>query len=922
MIGRQLGHFEITQHLGAGGMGVVYLARDLRLDRTVALKLPTDARSDSAVRRRFRKEAQALSRLNHPNIAVIYDLDQQDGQDFLVMEFVRGRTLAEVVTGGPLAWAEVARLGTQLCDALVAAHGEGVIHLDLKPRNLMVTDDGRLKILDFGLARLRARGSALTETGIAAQPCGTPPYMSPEQLTGHCVDHRADLYAAGATLYELATGHPLFESHRGLDIYGAILAEPPLPPSQLNPAVSPALERVLLTALRKSPDARQASAADLRAELRACLDQASVGRPFRLTRRAALVMAGALTVAAGAGSLWWLWTPPTVFRERDWVLLGDVQNQAADDVMALTVREALAIALQQSRFVNVVSRDRVVDALRRMELSTETTVDEAIGLDLAQRNGIRVLVAGTISRSGAVTRITIKTFDVSVGELLFALSEEFRRPEDLFDRVDALARRLRESLGESISRIAQTSAPLAQVTTRSFDALRHYSRAVEARARGDYDAEEVPLESAIVLDPDFAMAHLKLAEYYLDIGGDGRRAIEHFEAAFARRDRVTERERHFIAGAYFASHEHYEKARDSLRVLTNLYPDDPEFRYHLALAHYALEELEEGVAELREAVRVTPHSLRAVGSLVLFLARDGKPAAALEICESARREDHLAPYLEWGRGLSLLGSGRPADARAAFARLRDGGSYYGLLGRLQQARVSLYEGRLVLARRELHDAVEAIGRDSNQALEIAGRLLYARALALAGEGTGARAQAAAARTLTDAAAPRVVEIRTTGTAFVEAGDLTNARERLDAIHRLDRANPTSLTEGSRLLLEGQIAHAEGDFERAGTLARESANSRRWYECWKCLAQASDGLQDWPRAAEAWTRVLRYSGQLLQDGVPADLGLAHVGLARAFERMGQIESARAHARTARAQWSAATSPLKEMLDSLGHLARPG
>ena len=922
MIGRQLGHFQITQQLGAGGMGVVYLARDLRLDRTVALKLPTDARSDDAVRRRFRREAQALSRLNHPNIAVIYDLDQQDGQDFLVMEFVRGRTLAEIVTGGPLEPAEAVRLGIQLCEALVAAHGEGVVHLDLKPRNLMVTGDGRLKVLDFGLARLRARDSALTETASAARPCGTPPYMPPEQLTGHYLDHRADLYSVGATLYELVTGQPLFQNRKGLAIYEAILSEPPVPPSHLNWAVSPALERVLLTALQKSPDARQASAADLLNDLRGCLDQGSVGRPFRLTRRAALVIAGAVAATAGAGSVWWLSSPPTVFRERDWVLLGDLHNQAGDEMMALTVREALSIALQQSQFVNVVSRERVVDALRRMERFPETTVDEAIGLDLAQRNGIRVLVAGTISRSGEIRRITIKTIDVSRNGLLFALTEELRRPEDLFDRVDALARRLRENLGESMSGIASTSVPLAQVTTRSFDALRHYSRAVEARARGDYDAEEVPLKSAIVLDPDFAMAHLKLAEYYLDVGGDGSLAIEHFEAAFAQRDRVTERERHFIAGAYFAAQEQYEKARDSFRILTNLYPDDPDFRYHLALAHYALEELEEGVAELREAVRVNPHSLRAVGSLVLFLARDGKPEAALDVCKSVQREGHLAPYLEWGRGLSLLGSGRPADARGAFQRLREVGSYYGLLGRLQQARVSLYEGRLDVVRRELNDAIEAIGRESNDALEIAGRLLYARSLALAGDSIAARSQAAAARRLTDAGAPRVVEIRTTGTAFVEAGDLKNARERLEAIRRLDRANRTSLTTASSLLLEGQIARAEGNFAKAAEFARQSAISRRWYECWKCLAQASYELKDWPGVVEAWTRVLRHSGQLLQDGVPTDLGLAHVGLARALDRAGQIESAQDHVRQARAQWSAATTgPLKEMLDSLDHLVGP-
>jgi tetratricopeptide (TPR) repeat protein len=164
-----------------------------------------------------------------------------------------------------------------------------------------------------------------------------------------------------------------------------------------------------------------------------------------------------------------------------------------------------------------------------------------------------------------------------------------------------------------------------------------------------------------------------------------------------------------------------------------------------------------------------------------------------------------------------------------------------------------------------------------------------------------------------------VEIRTTGTASVEAGDLKNARERLEAIRTLDRANRTSLTTASSLLLEGQIARAEGNSPKAAEFARQSAISRRWYECWKCLAQASYELKDWPGVVEAWTRVLRHSGQLLQDGVPTDLGLAHVGLARALDRAGQIESTRDHVRQAGAQWSAATTgPLKEMLDSLDHL----
>ena len=211
MIGQQFGHYEVESRLGSGGVGEVFLARDLRLDRRVAIKVLSERRvADERSRARFRLEAHALSRLNHPNIATIFDFDQQDGRDFLVMEYIEGRSLRDM-TAGALPPDEVLRLGMQLAEALVAAHGAGVVHLDLKPGNLMLREDGRLKVLDFGIARLQLPDDASTdtpaeETGTAANAAGTPPYMAPEQVAAGPVDPRTDIYAAGATLYELATG--------------------------------------------------------------------------------------------------------------------------------------------------------------------------------------------------------------------------------------------------------------------------------------------------------------------------------------------------------------------------------------------------------------------------------------------------------------------------------------------------------------------------------------------------------------------------------------------------------------------------------------------------------------------------------------------------------------------------------------------
>ena len=340
VVGRTLSHYRVDERLGAGGMGEVYRARDLKLDRDVALKvLPENALADEAARSRFRKEAHALSRLSHPHVAHLLDFDSENGTDFLVMELVAGSSLDEALRPGPLPEKDVLRLGAQLARGLQAAHERGVVHRDLKPSNLHLTEDGLLKILDFGLARLAPRPEAAhdhttaTETAAGAV-VGSPPYMAPEQLLGKPPDARSDLYSAGAVLYELATGRRPFGSRSGVALTDAILHEPPPPPSSLSASLSPALESVILKALDKDPELRYQSAKDLlvdleRLQLRGdwrlsgvgAEDTAATGlagrarastadtRRRRSWRRALAIAASAAT-ALLLVALWVLQTPP------------------------------------------------------------------------------------------------------------------------------------------------------------------------------------------------------------------------------------------------------------------------------------------------------------------------------------------------------------------------------------------------------------------------------------------------------------------------------------------------------------------------------------------------------------------------------------------------------------------------------------
>ncbi len=317
-IPKTLGHFRITNKIGVGGMGEVYLAHDKKLDRDVALKVLTpELLSDKIARKRFHKEALALSRLNHPRIATVYDFDTQDGVDFLLMEYIPGKTIGEMLRKGAMEEKEVARYGMQLAEGLVAAHDQGVIHRDLKPGNLRVTPDGWLKILDFGLAKLlRAPDSSVTtqvlsETNVAA---GTLPYMAPEQLRGDDEDARTDLYTAGVVLYEMATRRRPFEEKVATALAADIMHKPVTPPGRLNHKISTRLEEIILKCMEKEPENRYQTARDLLTDLRrlsspdgtVTLRSIPISRTKRRRRRVPWALAAGMTMIA-ALSLWALW---------------------------------------------------------------------------------------------------------------------------------------------------------------------------------------------------------------------------------------------------------------------------------------------------------------------------------------------------------------------------------------------------------------------------------------------------------------------------------------------------------------------------------------------------------------------------------------------------------------------------------------
>src|SRR5437660_1223595 len=542
MIGTTLGHYTLLEEVGGGGMGRVYGAMDERLEREVAIKiLPAGALADPEARKRFRKEALALSKLNHPNIATGHDFDRQEETDFLVMEHIEGATLAEKLAHGALPEKEVLRLGLQLAEGLAAAHAHGVLHRDLKPANVRVTPEGRLKILDFGLAKLLPQEShtATTASESKLAAAGTLPYMSPEQLLGEKLDGRSDIYSAGDVLYEMATGRRPFEDEQPSRLIDEILHQAPVPPRALQSRVSPQLESVILKCLEKDADNRYQSAGELAVDLRrlASAGAASTAAvaPRRPVRARAWWMAGAAAVIV-------LVMAPLVVRygQRTTKGVGAAKIQS----LAVLPFENLSGDPGQEYFADGIT-DELTSRLARtgeLRVISRTSAMQYKGArkplpEIARELGVEGIVEGTVMRAGDQVRITTELVRAATDEHLW--TESYRREvKDILQ--------LQEDVAEAIS--AQVHGKLGQVTPavarravnpRAYEAYLRGRFYWNKRTEEDTRRAVSEFQQAIAADASYAPAYAGLADCYttlwLSLGALSReQALPPARAALAK----------------------------------------------------------------------------------------------------------------------------------------------------------------------------------------------------------------------------------------------------------------------------------------------------------------------------------------------------------------------------------------------------
>ena len=645
-------HYEIRSQIGAGGMGEVYLARDTKLDRNVAIKFLFAEFAQQADRlARFVREAKSASALNHPNIITIHEIGEVDGEHYISTEFIEGVTLRERLSQGHLSFDDVLSIAIQTADALNAAHTAGITHRDIKPENIMIRKDGYLKILDFGLAKLTDSGSAKdldaatkmldkTSPGVVM---GTVSYMSPEQARGREIDARSDIFSFGVVLYEMLAGKVPFTGDNAADVVSGILGKEPVPLTELAPYLPKEFQRIISKTLRKKRDQRYHSTKDLLNDLKDLRDELQLELKLEQTAvpnkpEKSQTSSPKLSSSTGGGL-------------RDSLLLTEFENTTGEAVFDQTLKMALAFSLAQSPFLDIVPDSKVSQTLRLMGRNPNDRVTKELGEEICMRQNLKAFIAGSITKFGEIYVLTLEAINARNNESLGREFEQVNSREEVLNALTRAAAGLRERLGESLSSIEKFNVPSESITTSSLEALKIFVLGREQIVNGR-QFEAIPFyKKALELDPNFALAYTELAVVYRNTD-QWTLAADMTNKAFELRDAVSESEKLRITYYYhnFVQGE-LDKAIDTLELWRNTYPNFVVSYVSLSDSMERIGQSEKAVAFAREGIRIDPNYATIYMNLVESLVSLGRYEEAKETCKLAFERNldgtyfHLFPLM-------------------------------------------------------------------------------------------------------------------------------------------------------------------------------------------------------------------------------------------------------------------------------------
>jgi serine/threonine protein kinase/tetratricopeptide (TPR) repeat protein len=888
LIGQTVSHYRVLARLASGGMGVVYKAEDTRLHRFVALKfLPDDAATDPQVRTRFQREAHAASALNHANICTIYDIGEQDGRSFIVMEYLEGATLARRINGRPLETELLLDLDIEIASALEAAHARGIVHRDIKPSNIFVTSQGHAKILDFGLAQLATAepgaSESLTGTGMIL---GTTDYMSPEQARGEPLDARTDLYSFGLVLYEMATGTR------------------PIPAIRTRTPVAPGLQVIVSKCLQTDQEQRYQHASEIRADLQQLKRTTDSGRAnslapttalFNLTKhwKAILTAATGLALAALAAGFYIYHSPKLT--DQDTIVLADFDNTAKDPVFDATLRQGLAVQLEQSPFLSIVSDEQIQQTLKLMGQPADAKLTPTIARDLCQRTGSAAVLDGSIAQVGTEYLLLLKAVNCGSGASLASSEAQAADKNHVLDALGKTAFDMRRKLGESLSSVKKFDTPLEQATTSSLEALQALSSGFRVLYGSGGSPDAIPFfQRATELDPNFALAYAMLGRLHIDLGESGL-AAEDSRKAYELRDHASEREKYVISAGYNALFTgNLLKTQEICQLWIQDYPRDVMARnYRAGIVDLNLGQYQDSLVQAGEAVRMYPQLPVAYAHRILANLALNRLDEARRAYDAAMEHKIDSPFISLNLYLIKFAEGDRGGMKQLAAQAAGKPDLENIF-LAQEALTSAYHGQLERARELSWQAVASARREDQKeaaALYLAGEGLTE---ALFGNRTRAQHQANAALAISNdhdtqsAATMALAFSGESARAEALANDLAN-RFPMDTTLQLN-ALPT---------IRAELALNRNQPSKAVELLQSTAPYELGENCQSFVCfimvyplevrgQASLAAHKGTEAAAEFQRVIDHRGIVLNEPIGA---LAHLGLARAYVMQGDATRAR-------------------------------